>query len=205
MRLAELAGGVRNHGSKSIPAEIAYLRPEPELVAKWRERIGAHGLKIGICWQGSPSARVDVGRSIPLRCFRPLSAIPDVRLISLQKEHGLDQLAALGGELRIETLGPDFDAGAEAFIGTAAAMACLDLIVTSDTSIAHLAGALGVPVWVALKWVPDWRWLLGRSDSPWYPAMTLYRQSARGDWDEVFERIARDACGFTGKPFGLYG
>ncbi len=183
---------------ENIPADTGYLRPEPALVAQWREGIGEHGLKIGICWQGSPSARIDIGRSIPLRCFEPLSAIPRVRLISLQKEHGLDQLAELGGRLRIETLGPDFDAGGDAFIDTAAAMPCLDLIVTSDTSIAHLAGALGRPVWVVLKSVPDWRWLLGRPASPWYPSMTLYRQSARGDWQGVFERVASDAAKLCG-------
>ena len=186
----------------SIPADTGYLCPEPELVAKWREWIGGHGLKIGICWQGNPSARIDIGRSIPLRCFGPLSAIPHVRPISLQKEYGLDQLAELGGELRIETLGPGFDAGGDALIDTAAAMSCLDLIVTSDTAIAHLAGALGRPVWVAVQSVPDWRWLLGRSTSPWYPAMTLYRQSARGDWQGVFERIALDATKLSGPLAG---
>ncbi len=181
----------------NIPADVPYLRPEPELVAKWRERIGSHGLKVGICWQGNPTGKIDIGRSIPLRCFKRLSAMPHVRLISLQKQHGLDQLAALKGELRIETLGADFDAGADAFLDAAAVMSCLDLIVTSDTSIAHLAGALGRPVWLALRCAPDWRWLLDRSDSPWYPTMTLYRQNKRDDWDGVFERIARDLAGLS--------
>ncbi len=181
----------------NIPADVPYLRAEPQLVAKWRERIGGHGLKVGICWQGNPTGTVDRGRSTPLRCFKRLSVFPQVRLISLQKQHGLDQLAALKDELRMETLGDDFDAGADAFIDTAAVMSCLDLIVTSDTSIAHLAGALGRPVWVALKLAPDWRWLLHRPDSPWYPTMALYRQNTHNDWDGVFERIAGDLARFT--------
>ncbi len=176
----------------TIPADGPYLRPEPALAAKWRDRVGGHGLKVGICWQGNPTSKVDVGRSIPLRCFKALSAIPHVRLISLQKNYGLDQLAELGADLKIETLGPEFDAGADAFIDTAAVMSCLDLIVTSDTSIAHLAGALGRPAWAGLQWMPDWRWLLDRADSPWYPTMTLYRQKRMGDWDGVFERMAGD-------------
>jgi hypothetical protein len=123
-----------------------------------------------------------------------------VRLISLQKTHGLDQLAALPDGMRVETLGA-FDSGADAFADTAAILQSLDLVVTSDTALAHLAGALGVPVWVALKQVPDWRWMLGVSESPWYPTMRLFRQPARGDWESVFaamartlrERLAKDA------------
>jgi len=111
----------------------------------------------------------------------------------------LDQLAGLDTRLRIEAPALDLDPGAGAFIDTAALMPCLDLIVTPDTSIAHLAGALGCPVWLVLQQVPDWRWLLDRSDSPWYPSMTLYRQTARGDWDGVFERIAQDLAGWSGR------
>ena len=94
----------------------------------------------------------------------------------------------------METLGDDFDSGPDAFVDTAAVMANLDLIVTSDTSVAHLAGALGQPVWLVLKRPPDWRWLLERSDSPWYPSMRLYRQAVRGDWDETMGRVAVDAA-----------
>ncbi len=92
--------------------------------------------------------------------------------------------------LRVETLGADFDAGADAFVDTAAAMTCLDLVVTCDTSVAHLAGALAVPVWVALKSDAEWRWLTGRADSPWYPTMRLFRQTRRGVWSDVFEAMA---------------
>ena len=115
-----------------------------------------------------------------------------MRLISLQKGAGEEQLASLPPSMRVETLGADFDAGADAFIDTAAAMTCLDLVVTVDTSIAHLAGALAVPVWVALKSDAEWRWLSERSDLPWYPTMRLFRQSRRGVWSDVFEAMARE-------------
>jgi tetratricopeptide (TPR) repeat protein len=177
---------------ESIPAEIPYLAADPARVARWRERLPKGGFRVGIVWQGFPNAAIDKGRSIPLRCFAPLAAVPEVRLISLQKNYGLDQLDALPEGLRVETLGADFDAGPDAFLDTAAVMADLDLIVTSDTSIAHVAGALGRPVWLALKANPDWRWLLEREDSPWYPTARLFRQRKRGDWDEVMGRVAAE-------------
>ena len=111
-----------------------------------------------------------------------------VRLISIQKMDGCADGESLPG---LTMLGEDFDAGADAFIDTAAVMQNLDLIITCDTSVAHLAGALGRPVFVLLKQVPDWRWLLDREDSPWYPTMRLFRQKERGDWDEVLERVAQ--------------
>ncbi len=177
---------------ETIPAEVPYLTAEPDIVRHWAERIGAQGYKIGIAWQGNPEGAVDVGRSIPLRAFEALAKTPGVRLISLQKRHGLEQLATLPDGMLVETLGDAFDNGPDAFTDTAAAMTHLDLIITSDTSIAHLAGALGRPTWLALKKVPDWRWLLERTDSPWYPTMRLYRQTTRGDWADVFTRMAAD-------------
>jgi tetratricopeptide (TPR) repeat protein len=173
----------------SIPADIPYLHAEDGLAAKWKDRLGRKGFKIGIVWQGSPSGSVDRGRSVPLREFAPLAGIKDVRLISLQKNHGLDQLAELPEGIKIETLGDDFDTGPDAFLDTAAVMANLDLVISSDTSTAHLAGALGRPLWVALKYVPDWRWLLDREDSPWYPTARLFRQERAGDWKGVFSRM----------------
>jgi ADP-heptose:LPS heptosyltransferase len=113
-------------------------------------------------------------------------------LISLQKNHGLDQLSVLPADMRIETLGEDFDSGPDAFIDTAAVMENLDLVVSCDTSIAHLAGAMGKPTLLALKSVPDWRWLLDRSDSPWYPSLRLYQQKNPKDWRPVFEEICAE-------------
>jgi ADP-heptose:LPS heptosyltransferase len=107
-------------------------------------------------------------------------------------DHGVDQLARLPAEVKIQTLGDDFDSGPNAFIDTAAVMANLDLIISSCTSIPHLAGALGRPTWIVLKHVPDWRWLLDRDDSPWYPTMRLFRQPERDDWTSVFSKIERE-------------
>jgi hypothetical protein len=168
------------------------LKAEDDLVVRWRERIGGDGFKIGIAWQGNPQARIDEGRSIPLEQFIALSRVDGVRLISLQKHHGLGQLACLPMDVEIETLGDDFDNGSDAFVDTAAIMQNLDLIITSDTSIPHLAGALGKPTWIALKPMPDWRWLLDRGDSPWYPTVRLFRQTATGNWNPVFAEIERE-------------
>lgn len=175
---------------QSIPAEAAYLRAEPDRVDAWAKRIGGRGFRIGIAWQGNPRSKADRGRSVGLENFAALSAIPDVRLISLQVADGAEQLGDVPGGLRVETLGDGFDEGADGFIDTAAVIANLDLVVTVDTSIAHLAAALGKPVWVALKYSPDWRWLLGRSDSPWYPTVRLFRQASIGDWSKVFADMA---------------
>ncbi len=169
-----------------------YVAADADRVAAWRARIGTHGRRIGIAWQGNPTSAAERGRSVPVREFLPLAQVPGVRLISLQKHDGLDQLASLPEELRIETLGDDFDAGPEAFLDAAAVMQCVDLVVTSDTSVAHLCGALGRPVWVALQHVPDWRWQLDGDTCAWYPSMRLFRQPKRGDWASVFARIA--AC-----------
>lgn len=170
----------------TIPANVPYLAAEPDLVARWAPRLGRQGFKVGIAWQGNPSRREDIGRSIGLRHYPPLAAIPGVRLISLQKDAGVEQLT---GDMTVETLGEDFDAGPDGFIDTAAVMMNLDLVITSDTAVAHLAGALGRPVWVALRTVPDWRWMVERTDSPWYPTMRLFRQSARDEWGPVFAAI----------------
>ncbi len=174
----------------TIPAPQSYLSASPELVESWMPRLGEDkSFRIGICWQGSPGSKVDAGRSIPLEEFAALANVPNVRLISLQKQDGLEQLYELPAGMKVETL-DDLDSGADAFVDTAAVMAQCDLIVTSDTAIAHLAGALGRPTWVALKRVPDFRWLLSRDDSPWYPTMRLFRQQARGDWNGVFAQMA---------------
>ena len=173
---------------ETIPADAPYLFAQPERTAVWRTRLGSDGFKIGVAWQGKPHFRVDRGRSMPLAALAPLARLADVRLISLQKGDGAGQIDAFDGP--IETLGPQFDEDGGAFLDTAAAMMAADLVFTTDTSIAHLAGALGRPVFVALRHIPEWRWLLGRDDSPWYPTMRLFRQTAPGDWAGVCERMA---------------
>ena len=172
------------------PAPGPYLRAAPERVAHWRKRLGAGGFKIGIAWQGSVGD-IDRGRSFALRELALLAALPGVRLISLQKNAGIEQMAHLPCGMVVEDLGPDFDAGPEAFLDSAAVMACVDLVISSDTALCHLAGALNRPTWLALPHVPDWRWLLDRSDSPWYPKHRLFRQSRWNDWGSVFEEMAQ--------------
>lgn len=167
--------------AQSLQSSVPYLSADAARVERWRAAIGTAGLRIGINWQGSRSA-IDVGRSVPLAALAPLAALPGVRLISLQKHEGLEQLQALPAGMAVETLGPDFDAGPDAFLDTAAVIANLDLVVTSDTSLAHLAGALGAPTWVLLRDVPDWRWRLAGEDCPWYPTARLFRQRRAGDW-----------------------
>jgi Flp pilus assembly protein TadD len=177
---------------ETIPTPIPYLVAEPELQRKWATRIGSAGFKIGVVWQGNPNPEADMARSTPLTALAPLAALPNVRLISLQKGFGSEQIASLPPTMKVETLGDDFDSGPDAFVDTAAAMMALDLIISCDTSVAHLAGALGRPTWVALKKDAEWRWLRGRDDSPWYPTMRLFRQSQRGEWSHVFTEMA--AC-----------
>jgi hypothetical protein len=176
----------------SIPNSVPYLRAEDDLVTRWKNRMGEEGFKIGIAWQGNPQVKADQGRSIRLAEYLALSRLPGVRLISLQKGHGLDQLGEVPRDVRIETLGDDFDSGPDAFVDTAAVMTSLDLVITADTSIAHLAGALGRPTWVALKYVPHWSWMLEREDSPWYPTVRLFRQSKPDDWPSIFSNIEKD-------------
>jgi tetratricopeptide (TPR) repeat protein len=178
----------------SIPADTPYLSAEPDRVLRWRERIGGTGFKIGIGWQGNKQSRADRGRSFPVRLFERLALLPGVRLFSLQAGPGKEQLRVLPPGMRVEELGDDFDAGPDAFVDSAAVMQCLDLIITSDSALAHLAGALARPAWVVLQQVPDWRWLGNRTDSPWYPSLRLFRQRQRGRWDEVFESM-RTALG----------
>jgi hypothetical protein len=175
----------------TIPAAVPYLKAEPGVRDMWGKRIGGEGFKIGIVWQGSPDPEYALARSMPLAALAPLAEVTGVRLISLQKGSGEEQLANLPRSMRVEPLG-EFDAGADAFVDTAAVMTCLDLVVTCDTSIAHLAGALAIPVWVALNSDAEWRWLTERADSPWYPTMRLFRQSRWGVWRDVLEAMASE-------------
>ncbi len=176
---------------EAMPAEVPYLSADPELVERWRGPVGAvPGFRVGIAWQGSPTYQGDRHRSLPLRHFAPLARLPGVRLISLQKGAGAEQLAEVAERWGVLDLGQRLDEGPGAFLDTAAVMQHLDLLVTSDSAIAHLAGALGVPVWLALPMARDWRWLMDREDCPWYPTMRLFRQRRWGDWDDVFQRIA---------------
>jgi hypothetical protein len=176
----------------SIPARVPYLHADTALVDAWKEELAPHrGLKIGIAWQGNPQFKGDRRRSFPLERFAPLARLEGVQLFSLQKGFGSEQLEQGEKPFPVENLGPRLND----FIDTAGLLKNLDLVITPDTAVAHLAGALGVPIWVALPYTPDWRWMLGRTDSPWYPTMRLFRQSSPGDWQGTFETIAAEVAG----------
>jgi len=169
---------------ETIPATIPYLQADPLRVARFRQRIGTPGFRVGICWQGSYIAGI---RSFPLSSFADIARLSDIRLISLQKGAGVEQLQNLPPGMAVEELGEGFP---QDFSETAAAMESLDLVISCDTSVAHLAGALGRPCWLVLRYGADWRWLTHRSDTPWYPGMRLFRQPAPGDWRGAFQQMA---------------
>ncbi|MBY6264552.1 tetratricopeptide repeat protein [Azospirillum sp. 412522] len=172
-------------GLADIPAAVPYLAPEPDDVARWRDRMagpdGADGagagLRVGLVWAGNPHHRNDRNRSIPVTALMPLLSVPGVRFASLQTGVAATDLDCLPG-MRV----PNVVERVRDFADTAAILANLDLLVTVDTAIAHLAGAMGVPCWLMLPHVPDWRWMLDRADSPWYPSLRLFRQPRPGDW-----------------------
>jgi tetratricopeptide (TPR) repeat protein len=173
----------------NIPATVPYLHAEPELAARWRARLGSGPeLKVGLVWAGNPQHANDHNRSFRPIAFKPLWNVPGVRFFSLQKQR------RDGDEADIAQLGEIVDLGPELgdYADTAAALAGLDLLISADTSVVHLAGALGRPVWTMIPFSPDWRWLLGRADTPWYPTMRLFRQPRRRDWQSVMARVAED-------------
>ncbi|MEX0969589.1 MAG: hypothetical protein WD046_03970 [Paracoccaceae bacterium] len=183
-------------GASTISAS-PYLSAEPDAVARWRERIGAQGYKIGIVWQGNPEGAIDFGRSMPLGELARLAEISSVRLISLQKGTGIEQIAALPRFDVIEVF-EDLDSGPDAFVDTVAAACCLDLVVTIDTSVAHAVGALGLPAVLLAKCNPEWRWTFPPTDrSVWYENTRIIRQPTPNDWagavdallDYVHERM----------------
>jgi len=172
----------------TIPAPVPYLSADAASVERWRREVGSgREFQVAIAWQGNPT-NVDRQRAVPLVQFAPLARVAGVRLIGLQKDYGREQLPPLAARLGLLDLGCRVDD----FLDTAAVLANVDLVITVDTALAHLAGTLGVPVWVALRSAADWRWLRQREDSPWYPTMRLFRQTEPENWEEVFARIARE-------------
>jgi Tfp pilus assembly protein PilF len=170
---------------ETVPAQVPYLSAEPDAIARWRDRLGeGPGLKVGIAWAGSPQHRSDAQRSIAIEKLEPLLRLKGVRWFSLQVGDRAADLAHLPGGL-VTDLSPQLGDFAE----TAAVIRNLDLVIAVDTALVHLAGALGRPAWVLLRARPDWRWLLEREDSPWYPSLRLFRQRRAGDWDEVVRRV----------------
>lgn len=171
----------------SIPASVPYLDVAPDKLAQWAPRLVAaeHVLKVGLVWAGNPAHRRDRERSIALGMLAPLANVSGVRWYSLQKGSREEDAAAPTPGLDWVNLGPDLSD----FSDTAAVISLLDLILCVDTAVAHLAGALGKPVWMLVAEPADWRWLKSREDSPWYPTMRIFRQNARGDWRGVIDRV----------------
>ena len=181
--LLSLPGALGLEGRDLAAAPPGYIKADSARIASWAHLADPQLLRVGIAWQGNRAAPVDRGRSAPLGAFAPLAALPGVELVSLQRGDGAEQLSQAAFRRRVFDPGPDFDSGPQAFQDTAAVIMALDLVVTVDTSIAHLAGALGRPVWIALRRQgADWRWLSREFDTPWYPSARLYRQTSEGDW-----------------------
>ena len=185
---------------ETIPDETPYLSIPSEQVATFREAVSfpENQYNVGIVWQGNPRHPNDRNRSCPLEYFRMLSQVKHIRLYSLQKgeaEHQLNNVFSSGNIINLAPHLQDFTA-------TAAAIQLLDVVITVDTSVAHLAGALGKPVWVLLPFAPDWRWLLNREDSPWYPTARIFRQQQRGDWAGVLQKVVQELEKITIPRYG---
>jgi hypothetical protein len=173
-----------------IPAPPSYLRAEDTRIAQWQARLGRHSRpRIGLVWSGNPQNAIDARRSVKLAEW--IDYLPQgfeyFRLQTHVRDADRAVLDASSSIVSFEDALLDFE-------NTAALCECLDLVLTVDTSLAHLAGALGRRTWVLLAHIPDFRWLRGRADSPWYPSLKLYRQTTAGDWGGVFERVAADLC-----------
>ncbi|MDB6107344.1 MAG: tetratricopeptide repeat family protein, partial [Gammaproteobacteria bacterium] len=181
----------------TIPGGVPYLHVDPDALHGWSERLAAlPGLKIGLNWYGNPEAEqlsALQSRSFPLAAAAPVARLEGVSLVSLQKGPGADQRQQVEFSGQVAQLTDPLYMGAdEIATETAALIRALDLVITADTALAHLAGALGARVWLVLQAVPDWRWLIDRRDSPWYPTMRLFRQRTPGNWADVFDRIATE-------------
>lgn len=172
---------------QTIPQQVPYLFADANAVTRWRDKI-AHGtpsFNVGLAWAGNKTHKNDRKRSLKLEALAPLGRVPGVRFYSLQKGDPAQQALMPPPGMQII----DWTNELDDFADTAALVANLDLVIAVDTAVAHLAGALGIPVWTLLPFAPDWRWLLDRDDSPWYPTMRLFRQTVPGDWDSVIEVV----------------
>jgi tetratricopeptide (TPR) repeat protein len=172
----------------TIPAVVPYIWANADRVTAWTARIHGPELKVGLVWAGRPEHQNDRNRSCRLEVLLPLTRIPGVRIYSLQKGPAENQIQEAAPNGTMIHLGPDL----HDFADTAAALSCLDLLISVDTSVAHLAGAMARPVWLMLPRIPDWRWMLNRDDSPWYPTLRLFRQTRDGDWGKIVARIAAE-------------
>jgi hypothetical protein len=170
---------------QTIPAHVPYVYPDSTQVAAWQQRLQGNTRRIGLVWSGNPTMDRDRLRSIPLELLVPLMKVPGTTFYSLQLGPGSEQVKQLPPDVRLIDLAAEL----KDFADTAAIVANLDLVISVDTSVAHLAGAMGKPAWILLNKGCDWRWFLEREDSPWYPTARLFRQTTVGGWQEVVNRI----------------
>jgi tetratricopeptide (TPR) repeat protein len=173
---------------ETIPAEIPYIHAETAKAQYWRNKLAGPFFKVGIVWAGSPTHGNDRYRSCKLKDFAPVAKVDGFRLYGLQKGVAAAQMDEMAEVLPIVNISKEF----EDFTDTAAAIENLDLVISVDTSVLHLAGAMGKPAWALLPYAPEWRWMLNRQDSPWYPTMRLFRQSQWSHWEPVFEQVAAE-------------
>ncbi len=171
---------------ETIPGKVPYILADPHKMRVWQKIVDKDHFKVGIVWAGGILHKKDSGRSCSLKQFLPLTRIAGVRLYGLQKGPASQQVEEFSNQIHIKNYGEKF----EDFTDTAGLIENLDLVISVDTAVAHLAGAMGKPVWVLLPFTPDWRWMLNREDSPWYPTMRLFRQKKRGCWDEALQYVA---------------
>ncbi|OYQ43564.1 hypothetical protein CHU94_00005, partial [Rhodoferax sp. TH121] len=176
--------------SQDVPPTLPYLHLEPERSASWAPRFAAPGLRVGLVWAGNPAHKNDANRSMALSALAPVLALEGATFYSFQVGSRSADLAQLPPELQAKVV--DLSADLHDFGDTAAALQHLDVLVCVDTSICHVAGALGLPVWLLIPWMPDWRWLLEREDSPWYPSVRILRQPRYRDWGSVLATLAKD-------------
>ncbi|QDV48682.1 tetratricopeptide repeat protein [Gimesia fumaroli] len=175
---------------ETIPVDVPFFVPPAERRQYWHDVLSEYeGKKIGLNWSGNLNFPKDEFRSIPLETFLPLGKVPGIQLVSLQQVNGLDQIAPLQTSWNLLQPGAEYEAETGNFTEVAALIQNLDLVITSDTAVAHLAGCLGVPVWILVSQLPEWRWLLDRTDSPWYPTARLFRQADLGEWEPAILEV----------------
>ena len=177
-----------NTSLDTIPGTVPYLHADADKARYWKKQLTGDGFKVGIVWAGGPKNPNDRNRSCRLRHFAAISDIGTVRLIGIQKGGAAEQVRELPPGMVVINYGPEL----EGFTDTMGLIENLDLVIAVDTAVAHLAGAMGKPVWLILTFAHHWPWLLNRADSPWYPSMRIYRQKRKGDWASVFDRIGKD-------------
>ncbi len=181
---------------ETIPADIPYITPDKDRLAFWKKQLSQDkNVKIGICWQGNARystqalRRAVAAKSLPLQAFKTLAEIPGVSIYSLQQVDGTEQIASCDFQEKLILFDKTFDKTYGSFMDSAAVMQQLDVVVSVDTGVCHLAAAMGVPTWILLPFPADWRWLRNRTDSPWYPSVRLFRQQQLGDWQTPMQDI----------------